>query len=416
MGITRRLIFLTFSIASLALDAQIKLPGPSGPFSVGRSVFFWTDESRREEAVPGANKPRELAAFVYYPAEHSGELADYFPGLAGLASAPETRMLQMQFGSAWQTVAAGSVRSNAYPDPPFVRGREKFPVLLFSPGLGVPALAYTVQLEELASNGYVVVATEHGNDAALIVKPDHTLVPFVSPTALDAGPPTVAGLKVDQDFAVRWTADTKFALDEIVQLSHTRGTRFFGRMNLSQIGIFGHSVGGKSSARLCQIDSRVRACLNEDGEIFGIPFGRSEPIPSVISDQPTKAPFVDIFVPDPMPDSALAAVHVTRKQFNGWRNAKTEALRTFLKKNAVPSYLITVRRPGYIHGSFIDIRLLRARIAGSDAPQDASNLKLSTYFPQAFFDATLKHQNASWEQLVANPPEGVIVESFGTHR
>jgi hypothetical protein len=415
MGITRRLILLAFSVASLALEAQISLPAPTGPFSVGRSVFFWTNESRREEAVPGANKPRELAAFVYYPAEAGSMFAEYFPGLAGLASAPETKMLQLQFGSAWQTVASGSVRSHAYPDPPFVRGREKFPLLMFSPGIGVPVLAYTAQLEELASRGYVVVAIEHGNDAALIIKPDHALIPFVTP-ALDAGPPTAAGLEVYRAIAIRWTADTKFALDEIVQLSHKRGTKFFGRLNLSQIGIFGHSVGGESSARLCQMDSRVRACLNEDGEIFGIPFGGSEPVSSVIPDQPMKASFVDIFVPDPMPDSALAAVHVTRKQFEDWRNSKTQALRTFLHANTVPSYLITVRRPGYIHGSFIDIRLLRATIAGTDAPQDASNLKLGTAFPQAFFDATLKNQGADWKQLVSNPAEGVTVESFGARR
>jgi len=412
MGITRGSIFLTFC---LVLDGQVKLPDPTGSFSVGRSVFFWTDESRREEAVPGTNKPRELAAFVYYPAEAGSAFADYFPGLVGLVSAPETRMLQLQFGSAWQTVASGSVRSHAYSDARFVRGREKFPVLIFSPGLGVPVLAYTAQLEELASRGYVVVAIEHGNDAALIIRADHTLIPFVTP-ALDAGPPTAAGLEVDRAIVIRWTADTKFALDEIVQLSRKRGTRFFGRLNLSQIGIFGHSVGGKSSARLCQIDSRVRACLNEDGEIFGIPFGGSEPISSVIPDRPTKASFVDIFVPDPMSDSALAEVHVTRKQFEDWRNSKTQALRTFLHANSVPSYLITVRRSGYIHGSFIDIRLLRATIAGTDAPQDASNLKLGTTFPQVFFDATLKNQGADWKQMVSNPPEGVTVESLGAHR
>jgi hypothetical protein len=66
---------------------------PKGGLSVGRSVLFWTDASHREKAGPEGHNPRELAAFFSYPAEAKGETAEYFPGLAGLASAPETKML-----------------------------------------------------------------------------------------------------------------------------------------------------------------------------------------------------------------------------------------------------------------------------------------------------------------------------------
>jgi len=52
-----------------------------------------------------------------------------------------------------------------------------------------------------------------------------------------------------------------------------------------------------------------------------------------------KASFVDIFVPDAMPDSALAAAPRHSEQFDDWRDAKTEALRSFLKAGSVPSYL-----------------------------------------------------------------------------
>ena len=281
MGVHQRLIFLALAFVASVLNGRTKLPAPTGGFSVGRSVLFWTELSDHEKAGPEVQKPRELAAFFYYPAEAKGEAADYFPGLAGLASAPETKMLQLQFGSAWQAVAGGAVRSNAYPDPPFVGGRKKFPVLLFSPGLGVPTLAYSVPLEDLASRGYVIVALEHGNDAALIIKPDHTLIPFVSLQPPDAGPPTVSGLEADRDVVTPWATDTAFAIDQIAQLSRQPGNRFYGHLNLSQIGVFGHSAGGKAAVRVCQTDSRVRACLNQDGEMFGIPFGSDTPIPSV---------------------------------------------------------------------------------------------------------------------------------------
>jgi hypothetical protein len=118
------------------------------------------------------------------------------------------------------------------------------------------------------------------------------------------GPPTIAGLEANLKEVVRWEADSKFALDEIESLSRNKRTVFFQRLDLSRIGVFGHSLGGKTAARFCQTDVRVRACSNEDGELFGIPFGSNEPIPSVIPGRPTQAPFVDIYVAEPLASDA----------------------------------------------------------------------------------------------------------------
>ncbi len=112
-----RVAFLAGSAGSAMLLAQVTLPAPHGEFAVGRTALFWADQSRLEDAIPEANKPREIAAFFYYPAVANGEPAQYFPGLAGLESAPETRVLRLQFGGAWPTVAAGAVRTHAYIEP-----------------------------------------------------------------------------------------------------------------------------------------------------------------------------------------------------------------------------------------------------------------------------------------------------------
>ena len=39
---------------------------------------------------------------------------------------------------------------------------------------------------------------------------------------------------------------------------------FAGHLDLSRVGVFGHSAGGQAAAHACQID-RLRACLNQDG-------------------------------------------------------------------------------------------------------------------------------------------------------
>jgi dienelactone hydrolase len=405
-------MLVTLLAARFALHAQPALPAPRGPFAVGRTSFFWTDKSRLEDP-PAAKEPRVVAAFFYYPAIANGERAEYFPGLAGLASAPETEMLRRQFGGAWPDVSAGKVRVNAYANAPIVTSRRKLPILVFSPGASVPVLAYSIQLEDLASRGYVVIALEHGSDAALIVKPDRTLIPFVNRSPPEAGPPTVAGIEAGRAEVIRRTTDTRFALDQIARLSQQPGTMFYRRLDLSRIGVFGHSLGGKAAVRVCQADPRFRACLNQDGEMFNIPFGSSEPIPTVIAGEGTKAPVTVIVVAEPgFTDAQLAAVKVTRKQFEDWRSAKAEALHGFLEKNREPSYLITIRRPGYSHGSFMDIRQLGA----APDTQASANLQMGVDFTLWFFDAQLRNNKQMWNQFVAKARDGVSVESLGDRR
>jgi pimeloyl-ACP methyl ester carboxylesterase len=417
MSLAFRVVLFVFSVvAPILLGQQVThffLPAPTGPFPVGRSIFYWTDQSRRENVSPQANLSREVAAFVYYPAEGTGEYAEYYPGLTGLGSILETRMVERQFASAWPSVSAGSVRSRAHADAPFLNGRQRFPVLVFSPGASTPLPGYSIQLEELASHGYVGIGLEHAYDTALIIKPDQRLIPFKSRRPTEAGPPTDAGLRARLEDVLRWVADMRFALDQIESLSEQQGSRFFGRLDLSQMGVFGHSLGGKAAARLCQTDPRVQACLNQDGEMFGIPFGGTEPIASVIPSQSTKAPLTVLYVAEPgFSDAQLASVDVTRIQFEDWRKLKLKALRAFLRSNAAASHLFTIKRPGFVHGSFMDTRQLGATLSGADASQARSNTQIGTTLTLAFFDAILKRKDDKWESQLANPPDGVTLDSF----
>ena len=259
-----------------------------------------TTQARPEDVGPTAGKPREIAAYVYYPAVASGSHVEYYPGLAGLENAAETRILRLQFGGVWNAVTSGTIQTNAYDAPPMPPGRTKFPVLIFSPGGQAPVLAYQLQLEELASHGYVVFALEHGTDSALIIRPDRTMLPYVSRRPPDPVP-TVAYLEAVRDEAIRRTADIVFSLNQISLLAKQPGSVLRNRLDLSRIGVFGHSAGGQAAIRACQIDARVRACLNQDGEMFGIPLGSTEPVPTVLPGKPTLAPVAEIYVAEPAP-------------------------------------------------------------------------------------------------------------------
>jgi dienelactone hydrolase len=334
---------------------------------------------------------------------------EYYPGLAGLENAAETRILRLQFGGVWNAVASGTIQTNAYAAPPMPPSRTKFPVLIFSPGGQAPVLAYQLQLEELASHGYVVFALEHGTDSALMIRPDGTMSPYVSRRPADPLP-TVAYLEAVRDEAIRRTADIVFSVNQVSLLAKQPGSAFHNRLDLSRIGVFGHSAGGQAAIRTCQIDARVRACLNQDGEMFGIPLGSTEPIPTPLPGKPTLAPVAVIYVAEPgIPDAQLAAVNVTRRQDEDWRAAKNRALRSFLQTNSRESYLVTITAPGFVHATFMDVRLL----VPNPNTQNVLNHRTATNITRAFFDAHLRcgDQN-NWSRFAIAPGPGIAIEKL----
>jgi hypothetical protein len=402
---------LTFVIAFLLgvpAMSQVSLPAPGGSFPVGRTSVLWTDPSRLEDVGPTTGKPREVLAYVYYPAAARGSKVEYFPGLGSIEGANDARFLRQQFGALWNSVVSGAIRTNAYDAPPLASGKKKFPVLIFSPGLLAPVLAYQLQLEELASRGYVIFGLEHGTDSALLVRPDRTLLPYVSRRAPDPGPPTIGGLEASRDQVVRWTADISFALNRIESLAREPNATFRNRLDLSRIGAFGHSEGGKAAVRSCQTDRRVHACLNQDGEMFGIPFNSTNPIPSLLPERSIAPPLAVIYVAEPgIPDSQLAAARVSRAQYEEWRAAKNRALRNFLKERTRDSYLITIDGPGFVHGSFMDIRLL----GSNPSPQDVANHQTGIDITRRWFDAELQGGDPkAWNTFTATANAGITIE------
>src|SRR4051812_3864472 len=57
------------------------LPMPTGPFAVGRVTYDWRGPNQQELMAPRAGIPREVFAWVWYPAAPQGSrpTADYFP-------------------------------------------------------------------------------------------------------------------------------------------------------------------------------------------------------------------------------------------------------------------------------------------------------------------------------------------------
>jgi predicted dienelactone hydrolase len=145
-------------------------------------------------------------------------------------------------------------------------------MIIYSHGLGGERTEATALVEDLASHGYVVVTIDHIHDATVVELPNG----HVETTALPQ-------LTKDNELQVTTkaiearVADTRFVLDRLAAID--RGANpdiehrplprgLLGALDLTRIGMLGHSDGGATTGAVMHVDPRVSAGVNLDGTFW----------------------------------------------------------------------------------------------------------------------------------------------------
>ena len=251
---------LAVGAAALLTAFVPQLPTPSGPHHVSSQIFRWTDPSRPETLTPDPTDDRQVVAQAWYPTDTGrGRAVPYFeaqkrlPGsIAGLPS--------------FMFAAFGEIDTHATFHAPISTARRAWPVLVFSPGLGVPREQYTALSAELASRGYVVIALSTPYESAPTVLAGGKVIgQTVHPQVM--GPPPHPELQRLIDIRA---ADASFVLDQLTALASTDPrSPLAGHLDLRHVGIVGHSLGGATGVQVLAADPRFKVGVNLDGKLFG---------------------------------------------------------------------------------------------------------------------------------------------------
>jgi len=244
---------------SIEPKVQTTLPALSGHFRVGRASFDWVDESRIDPLAPGPRIKRELTVWIWYPAsvKKSSTPSEYIPADWRAALAKQQSPAASKL---WRDPSL--VQCHSFDNADVARDRRAYPVVLMKPGVGALALDYTTLCEDLASHGYIVVASDSPYNTSLVVFHDGRV-------ALKSSAATPGESNSGQMVEI-WAADNRFLLDRLTELNkHDATQRFQGRLDLSKVGVFGHSFGGAAAAEFCHEDPRCKAGIDVDGRPFG---------------------------------------------------------------------------------------------------------------------------------------------------
>ena len=256
------------------------LPKPDGKYTVGTKLFYWEDSSRDEIFTKDIIDTRKIVVQIWYPAiQPSDSLYPYMDN-------PELRLnaLSKQIGVPnFLMQHVKDIKGNSYLNAKPVENK-KFPIILFSHGLGGTKTQNSINIEALVSNGYIVVAPDHTYDASVTIFENGDIYDFKSglPVAELEGQTITEKVFWDTRLPQINTRanDIKFIINKLQTM---KNNEIYDNINFNKIGVFGHSFGGATSVLSSWNDTRISACLNLDGWF--------EPIVDDIINNGLKIPF-----------------------------------------------------------------------------------------------------------------------------
>jgi pimeloyl-ACP methyl ester carboxylesterase len=348
----------------LDMKTKLVLPHPAGKYSVNRQ---WTS------VVDGERHNREIPLFIYYPVLVKGRETGVIP--TNEWRAEYLPVLKRRLGDS-AAIAVINATATFSVDVPF-QGKEKLPLILFSPGMNWSTLEYSYIMQELASAGYIIVAVNSVPASPVLQSP--------------AG----GFLKADRPSDIyKLVADDLGFVLSVLQRQESKLDKVFDNADFSRIAIAGHSLGGTTTLPTATNNPSVKAAVNMDGDLLDA--------------SKNAAPQGSVLFLNQVPNGFEKTGFVQLKANGdfGWRYQQ-------MSKSALSSASAKyISIAGMYHSNFQDYALLPVEAIPGNlrksrlGPIDGKAcLQLINKILVMYFDETLKKQRVSWEALINAHPE-----------
>ncbi|RDC60861.1 hypothetical protein HME9302_02077 [Alteripontixanthobacter maritimus] len=288
-----------FALALLPplLFPMFTVPEPVGEMPVGTRSIALVDPDRPDPVGGAPSGQRELAIRAWYPASRADadrETAQLMSkGVAdGMVSGATPTFIFQHL----QLIGTASVV-----DAPIWQDIERAPIVIFVPGFRSFTTQSSVLAQDLASQGFVVLAIGSPGDASALEYPDSRIAAFNNDSLLadEKGvealtrATTATNVKAQRaaigealeemrgaDATLRHQVADVRLLADVIAREEVDG--FAGHLDTSRVFIVGMSLGGAVAAQACAELSICAGAVNLDGFQFGDFFERSYPKPLLV--------------------------------------------------------------------------------------------------------------------------------------
>ncbi|MHA7964696.1 alpha/beta hydrolase family protein [Paenibacillus sp. CAU 1782] len=343
-----------------------KLPEPTGSYAIGTVQRQLIDESRLETFGGEPGEKREVPINIWYPVDKTsvqGKQREHYP--SELADA-----VSLVFDlPSWLLGHLSLVSTHVVEEAALSDAASRYPVILFSPGIRSTRFQSMTIIEELVSNGYIVVGMDHPYTSAR-VKLHNGSEAFYVPeypewTSTDIYDHNVVGVGARAQDAI-------FVLDSLTEWnSQDPDGLLAGKLDLNHVGIFGHSYGGATTAEALALDERFKAGLSLEGGFWG-----------TVSSTSLRQPFMYMMTENTIKSldpTSGASEKVVYDEFDA-------DMRYVMNHSLNDTYYLEIE--GFYHQSFTDIALLSPSLFSKDM-DPVHTVDLSRTYVKAFFDQYL---------------------------
>tara|TARA_X000000368_G_scaffold398829_1_gene369233 strand:+ start:382 stop:1623 length:1242 start_codon:yes stop_codon:yes gene_type:complete len=361
---------------------------PTGKYNIGTQVYFWTDNFRSEVYTTDPTDHRELMVQIWYPA-NGGENYQKAPHVTfpkkSISSIAKTAGLPASFGNHGTQLVSNSV----YGLSPIQN--EKFPLILFSHGDGGLLTQNTSQVEELVSNGYIVIACNHTYNASITFDKEGSPIPYKQNVSWNEQAQYHKKYYTNLLINYRYQ-DLAFLLKTLKQnlLNDGSVNPFKKNIDFEKVGAMGHSMGGGTTYIAMLKNNEVKAGVALDGWFFGLLDEDAK--------TNTKKPFLHIGQEQFLDTDIEGDINFSK---DGKRNF--DIYNTILETN-IESYGVYIKNS--LHYSYTDMKLIYNQDAPFSLPLDSLGEvdkkivdKVLDKTVLEFFNYTLKDEPLDLERL-----------------
>ena len=322
---------------------------PTGKYAIGTVSYWVTDPDREEIFITDKHQARQIPIQVWYPAENTSQ-SDYAPyipeatkvseAISELLHIPKALLYPLQFK-----------RSNALVKAPVNKEKAQYPVLLYLTGLYGHRCINTFQIQELVSQGYIVVGIECPIAVALATFPDgstlqslpRTLIdPMLNESLTEENPLLNYNGKTFEGGLIAYFAkDVSRVIDFLTALNTNDPNHLlYNKLNLDRLGAFGVSLGGVIVSEASWRDRRIKASLIMESPIPKKIAQTGLPVPTMVITRPAES------------------MRTERKKSGGWTEKDIEqhlsTMRALFENTAESEF---VQIPDMFHVDFTDVPL-----------------------------------------------------------
>ena len=226
----------------------VQLLKPTGKYPIGTVTYEWIDESREMQIRPDELEKRVLITQVWYPATQD----------TNYTVAPYSAL-----SSDYR-----NTQTNSYLRAKLSKKVDTCPLTIIVPGRGTERFLYTTIAEELASNGFIVASIDLPEIGFVLYQDGFVLKPsdeYKPPRGMMAGPYERVDAFFEKPTEIGYQ-DLLFTINKLSQLNNNDiNNRLTNKIDMDNIGVFGHSLGGRIAGELTARYKNVRALATMEG-------------------------------------------------------------------------------------------------------------------------------------------------------